>query len=43
MSRYIEYGEPSLLDDYMQEVDVAAHEKPLARVGKMVNASLSLS
>jgi len=37
MANFIGYGEPGLFDEFMQNLDVAAHETPLMRVGKVVD------
>lgn len=40
MSNFIHYGEPGLFDAFMQNLDVAAFETPLMRVGKLVKWEL---
>lgn len=37
MASFISFGDPGLFDEFMQNLDVAAHETPLMRVGKVVN------
>jgi hypothetical protein len=36
MATYIPYGDPGLFDEFVQNLDVAAFETPLMRVGKVV-------
>jgi len=40
MPKFINYGEPGLFDEFMQGLDVATHETPLMRVGKVVDWAL---
>jgi IS5 family transposase len=40
MSRFIEYGEPGLFDEFLGELDAGAHETSFMRVGKVVEWSL---
>ena len=40
MSNFIHYGEPGLFDAFMQNLDVAAFETPLMRVGRLVKWEL---
>jgi hypothetical protein len=37
MASFISFGDPGLFDEFMQSLDVAAHETPLMRAGKAVN------
>jgi IS5 family transposase len=37
MARYIPFGDPGLFDEFVQNLDVAAFETPLMRVGKVVH------
>jgi hypothetical protein len=37
MASFISFGDPGLFDEFMQNLDVAAHETPLMRAGKAVN------
>ena len=36
MARFIPFGNPGLFDDFIQNLDVAAFETPLMRVGKLI-------
>lgn len=40
MANFIPFGEPGLFDEFMQNLDVAAFETPLLRVGKVVQWEL---
>ena len=40
MSNFIPYGDPGLFDEFVQNLDVAALETPLLRVGKIVRWEL---
>jgi len=36
VANYVPYGDPGLFDEFVQDLDVAAFETPLLRVGKIV-------
>ncbi len=38
--KFIRQGDPGLFDEFMQNLDVAAHETPLLRIGKLVDWSV---
>jgi IS5 family transposase len=40
MSAFIDYGNPGLFDSFVQELDVATFDTPLARVGKIIDWSI---
>ena len=40
MANFIPFGEPGLFDEFLQDLDVAAFETPLLRVGKVVQWEL---
>ena len=40
MAQFIPFGQPGLLDDFAQHLDVAAFQTPLLRVGKVVDWTL---
>ena len=38
--KFIRQGDPGLFDEFMQNLDVAAHDTPLLRIGKLVDWSV---
>ncbi len=40
MTSFIAFGEAGLFDEFLQNLDVAAFETPLMRVGKLIDWSL---
>lgn len=40
MATYIPFGDPGLFDEFVQNLDVAAFETPLLRVGKVIQRAV---